>query len=387
MKPRLSELYADAKEIHHLSLVAGGNGLSSQVSWVYMLEDMDVIDFMRGNELVITTGVTSRGDSEWLCKLTRGLIEKNCSGLILNIGHYIQHSHITQELSDLCNANNFSLFTMPWHIHIADLMQDCCHKIFVNTYLDKTLSKLFQTLIFNPGEQESMLPLLAAGGYDTAAPCCIILFRHLSALLSINRLLNRFDVNFHTFLKNDIHVVVMSRVTYELLASFIEQFNEHLESTMASNPPISRPTIGVSEIAAGLAQLHFCYTEAMHSLRFAECHGKPIQYFKDMGIFRILLSVDNADMLRRFCDDALNPLIEYDRRNHGDLVDTLRVYLLNDGNIQQTAKAIFAHRNTVSYRINRIRSLTGADISTEEERFHLRLVFYVRELFEFLSLA
>jgi hypothetical protein len=385
MKPRLSELYADAKEIYHLSLIAGENGLSGQVSWVHMLEDIDTIEFTRGSELIITTGVIARGDNAWLCALAKRLIEKNCSGLILNIGNYIRDDQITQELSDLCDAGNFPLFTMPLHVHIVDLMRDYCHKIFVNTYLDKTLSKLFRTLLFNPSEQESMLPLLAAGGYDTGAPCCVALFRHMSALLNVNGLLNRFDVNFHSFLKGDLRVVVLSGVTYELLAAFLEQFNGHLESAMAFNPAISRPVIGVSEIAPEMSRLHFRYTEALHALNFAEYCNKPLRYFKDMGIFRILLSVENTDMLRRFWQDSLRPLLEYDRRNNSELADTLRAYLLNDCNIRRTAEAVFVHRNTVRYRIGRIRSLLCGALDTEEERFHLRLVFYVRELFEFLN--
>ncbi|MDR1136201.1 MAG: PucR family transcriptional regulator ligand-binding domain-containing protein [Clostridiales Family XIII bacterium] len=386
MKPKLSELYADSKEVHNLTLIAGRYGLSGEISWVHIMEDVNTIDFLRGNELVITTGISVRDDNNWICKLAKSLIEKNCSGLILNIGNYIQSKHITHELVNLCESNNFPLFTMPWRIHIIDLMQDYCNKIFVNTYLDKTLDKLFQTLIFNPSGNDNMLSLLSEGGYDTDSPCCVALFSHLSTMLSVSTLLKRFDVNYHIFLKNDLHIAILSNVTYELLDEFLKQFHSYLESALSVNPSISRPVIGISDIAEGMTQLHFCYIEALHSLNFAERNNKQSQYFKDMGIFRILLYVDNVNLLHRFFHDALKPLFEYDKRNNSDLVETLRIYLQNDGSVQETAKAIFAHRNTVSYRLNRIRSLIGNDLSTADDRFHMRLVFYVKELFEFLDM-
>ena len=53
--------------------------------------------------------------------------------------------------------------------------------------------------------------------------------------------------------------------------------------------------------------------------------------------------------------------MRYDDQYRGDLLATLEAYLANDCNMNATARAIYAHRHTVAYRLERVRELTGLD--------------------------
>jgi DNA-binding PucR family transcriptional regulator len=69
----------------------------------------------------------------------------------------------------------------------------------------------------------------------------------------------------------------------------------------------------------------------------------------------------------------LRPLQEYDRAHYGDLVKTLAAYLRHGGNSTHTADALFLHRNSLRYRLARIRAITGIDLDDTEGRLALQV--------------
>ena len=90
------------------------------------MEDESTIDFICGNELIVTTGLGSK-NAEWIDNLIKDLINRHASGLMVNIGQYI--SKISDHTIKFCNDNNFPLFTTPWEVHLVDIMQYYCNGI------------------------------------------------------------------------------------------------------------------------------------------------------------------------------------------------------------------------------------------------------------------
>jgi sugar diacid utilization regulator len=95
-------------------------------------------------------------------------------------------------------------------------------------------------------------------------------------------------------------------------------------------------------------------------------------------LFRVLAS--HPEDLHAFYEDTVAPLVRYDERYRTDLMATLEAYLAHDGAVSATAQAIFAHRHTVSYRLERIRDLTGLDPGGAEDRERLGLGCKARRL-------
>ena len=75
MSITLKQLYSESKTKYKLKLLAGENVLDNVVSWFHFMEDESTIDFIRGNELIVTTGLGSKND-EWLDNLIKGLINR-----------------------------------------------------------------------------------------------------------------------------------------------------------------------------------------------------------------------------------------------------------------------------------------------------------------------
>jgi len=88
-------------------------------------------------------------------------------------------------------------------------------------------------------------------------------------------------------------------------------------------------------------------------------------------LFRVLAS--HPEEVRSFFEDTVAPIVRYDDQYGTDLVGTLDAYLDNNCNMNATAAAIYAHRHTVAYRLERVRELTGLDPVRSEDRERLGL--------------
>ncbi len=93
------------------------------------------------------------------------------------------------------------------------------------------------------------------------------------------------------------------------------------------------------------------------------------------GVYRLLFRalISDPDEVKSFYEDTVEPIVRYDRQYRSELVQTLEEYLSRDCNMNATARAIYAHRHTVAYRLERIKELTGLDPGVSEDRERLGL--------------
>jgi PucR family transcriptional regulator, purine catabolism regulatory protein len=93
------------------------------------------------------------------------------------------------------------------------------------------------------------------------------------------------------------------------------------------------------------------------------------------GVYRLLFRalISDPEEVRSFYRDTVEPLVRYDDQYRSDLLGTLEEYLASDCNMNATARAIFAHRHTVAYRLERVKELTGLDPQISEDRERLGL--------------
>jgi DNA-binding PucR family transcriptional regulator len=95
--------------------------------------------------------------------------------------------------------------------------------------------------------------------------------------------------------------------------------------------------------------------------------GQPVRY-DQLGIYRLLCTIGDMQHLMEFARDVLGPLLHYDTQHRTDLVRTLSVYLQHHGSHKQSARIMHLHTNTVAYRIARIETITGLDLSDPDNR-------------------
>ncbi len=103
--------------------------------------------------------------------------------------------------------------------------------------------------------------------------------------------------------------------------------------------------------------------------------GGPIQEDIGTGTYRLLFRVlaSHPEEVRSFYEDTVAAIVRYDDQYRTDLVQTLEAYLEHNCNMNATASAIYAHRHTVAYRLERVKELSGLDPMQTEDRERLGL--------------
>jgi sugar diacid utilization regulator len=96
--------------------------------------------------------------------------------------------------------------------------------------------------------------------------------------------------------------------------------------------------------------------------------------FEQTGTYQLLLPhMSDPAELKRFYRETVRPLVQYDEQYETDLLGTLSTFLDCDANVNATAARLITHRHTVRYRFERVRELTGLDVSSTDGREKLSL--------------
>ena len=134
-------------------------------------------------------------------------------------------------------------------------------------------------------------------------------------------------------------------------------------------------TIGRSRHAADAGDLQRAGSEARLAVNVGEAEGVELMAFAETGSYRLLLGsmAEDAEELRQFYAETVEPLSAYDEQYETELVRTVETFLANDGNVAATAKELFTHRHTIRYRLERAKELCGHDVSATQGREKLGL--------------
>lgn len=121
------------------------------------------------------------------------------------------------------------------------------------------------------------------------------------------------------------------------------------------------------------------YKRALAAVNMAILFQYPVISFEEMGVYQILFLIEDKQVLKQIHDRLLNPLIKYDQKHHGELEKTLYYYLKYDAHQQTMSKELYMHRNTIQYRLGKIKELIGNDLVTFEEKMPYMLAFYIKK--------
>jgi len=154
-----------------------------------------------------------------------------------------------------------------------------------------------------------------------------------------------------------------------------------LQEMMRNN---SRCHAGISRIAKDIGGLRSAVYQALDACSLGqriEGRASPY-YYEELGLYRLLTGIRARAEVKRFYDETLGALVRYDATHGTDLVHTLQVFFEQNGNASQTSRALFVHRNTLNYRLQRIIEISGLDLNDNEARLAFQLALKVHQLIQ-----
>ena len=145
--------------------------------------------------------------------------------------------------------------------------------------------------------------------------------------------------------------------------------------------PGSRLALGLGQPAKDVSVWRNSYRDAVQARDLAiRLQTDTPLYIGDLGVYQLILSLNDREKLLQFTNHTLGSLTEYDMRQNADLIKTLEAFFTCHGNLSQTAEMLIVHRNTLLYRMNRINEIAEIDLNRPETRLALHLALTIRRL-------
>lgn len=386
------ELSKLIEKVSHMdiTLIAGKNGLTNMVSWVHMVETTEASDFLEGGEIAFSTGV-GLNNSLHILDLVENIRKNKASGVVLNIGPFIEN--IPQEVIDFGDANDFPIFTVPWKAHLAEIMRIFSYMITKSEQAHLAIAAAFKNAISFPKQEELYVVPLSQHGYNKnwnyyACVTHITDSSHQSIsqerlefiCLNIDtHLQHRKYEKFVIFYNDNLLVAITGNYSGEKMDAFTHDIHEYLSSHLQKNEKFY---ISIGKCTKSVRCLYKSYNQALSIQNFLENEKNDTNLlaYSDMGIYKLLLGIEDKEILEEYYENTIQPLVEYDQKNNSDLANVLWAYLKHDGSVKDTADELYVHRNTINYKLTRASEILDVNLSSLDIRLQLTLGFLLRDM-------
>jgi purine catabolism regulator len=119
---------------------------------------------------------------------------------------------------------------------------------------------------------------------------------------------------------------------------------------------------------------------ALEATALHDGEAPDVATWQDLGAFTLLLSLQDDEALRLYCDSVLGPIEDGDAEYGGELLRSLEAFIENNGQWERAAREVFCHRHTLRYRMRKVEQLTGRDLASAHDRIEFWLALRAREL-------
>ncbi|MCH4279523.1 Rrf2 family transcriptional regulator [Mediterraneibacter sp. NSJ-151] len=154
----------------------------------------------------------------------------------------------------------------------------------------------------------------------------------------------------------------------------MEEIEEVIQQSILYRKKDTDFQIGIGKSVGGYQRLKESYHEASQAIKYIEIirqvtgdKNKSVVNYSNLGFFQIFGKVDDMMELERCIPETLKKLYLYDDEHKGELITTLQMYLRNNQSIKKTAGAMFVHYRTISYRLEKIKQISGINFDNANE--------------------
>jgi PucR family transcriptional regulator, purine catabolism regulatory protein len=134
--------------------------------------------------------------------------------------------------------------------------------------------------------------------------------------------------------------------------------------------------IVIGKYVEDITAIHISYQTALETIRIHDRLGSKSDshFYEDLHIYRIISQLNRQLDLHEIVLEYLEPIITYDEKYNGKLMETLKTYLSCNGSKQETAKRLFIVRQTLYHRIQKLEKLLGTDFMEHEKRLTIEFM-------------
>lgn len=377
-----------------LLLRAGAGGMKNIVRWIYFADCLQCVqseykveDYIHGGEFVILTNRSVTDNKDTLIGLIGKMLAHGISALGINEGQ------ISDELIQYADENDLPLFELPEKYPLIDLSQILCNKLVLEENNKNLEEQLFTSILDSEHlNRESVLAQARYLNVDLSGGFCVVEFALKAAQnqngnsLALGRELRHIiSMEFSFYTASDILMLSQTGSVLALVSS--ERIKEEdlkmiLQRIVEKSRKQHKITvdIGIGTEVEYLEDVKISRKEAADAIRnaaMADASGQIYRY-REQGIYTLISKIQDDKFLDKYVEKQIGSLIRADALNKGNLCETLESYLNHNCNVKETAQALYIHRNTMNYRMNKIKEILGEDFENLDNCLMLKLAFIIR---------
>ncbi|MCR4429501.1 MAG: PucR family transcriptional regulator ligand-binding domain-containing protein [Tepidanaerobacteraceae bacterium] len=342
------------KGLDRAKLIAGERGIGRFIKRVSVIECPESPELFTEGDFFITAFFALKGDDDAQLSMIKALVEAECSGLCI-IDMYL--SDLSETVKRFADEARFPVMILPNDVPYAEIITNVMDAIIKSK--DDIINEMNVDTLLAAGKTEreiietakkinaSFKDKITAAFYENAS---------LAAEDVLKKLKNSADFpECWSLLKYKKGVLTIMSFGNESKKSIDLRMEEFLKAAERTG---GKYRLGIGNLHPALSQINLCIKEALLANDAARAMGdKNIVFYKDLGIYRLLMLLKNEPELKNYMNEIINPVEEYDRKYRTRLLDTVISYVENDGDISRTAEALFLHVNTIRYRIQKVREI------------------------------
>ena len=217
--------------------------------------------------------------------------------------------------------------------------------------------------------------------FATDAPRAVFLIRQVghSDVATVDVLSGMFTDKLQDFVLsvNETDIAVVKQISGSTTAEDLEQMASSMEDTLRNELRI-KVVIGIGTVADHLRELADAYKEAQTAIEVGKVFDteKSIMHYENLGIGRLIYQLPTT-----LCEIFLSEVF---KKNSIDSLDqetlfTINKFFENNLNVSETSRKLFVHRNTLVYRLEKIKKLTGLDLREFDHAIVFKVALMVRK--------
>lgn len=363
-----------------LKLVAGSGGMARVISNVGILDyEVDPVQKdkyfhtnFHENQMVITTFSVARDNPYLILDAIKYLISKGVSGLVIkNIYRLPVHESVIR----YANSKNFPIFYVDSsELYVETMMLEIYQQLFFINVLNESF-KYANLLLSSDLSSDEVLHYARKINPSFPEQYRSIFVRRDD--FSENDPTEKY---YAAYLKSPLNVPENSFLPYEngfflILSDGFGDIEKYTKNILKMNKDVN---FGISNRHSSLAELDVCLRESTYAASLPESFSHVI-YYSRIGALQIILPFAQSVEMQHFKSGILDPVLDFDIENKGNLMETITAYINMNCDLVKTAEALSQHKNTIRYRLNKITSLTGLDYKSFSDLEQLSLAIKIEK--------
>ena len=182
---------------------------------------------------------------------------------------------------------------------------------------------------------------------------------------------------------NENDIVVVKSVQADTTKEEIHEIAAEIEKALLEQLGI-RTVIGISTEARHLRELADRYKEAQVAIDVGRVFesDKTIIHYESLGLGRIIYQLPTT-LCEMFLNEVFkkNPIETLDE----DTLETINRFFENNLNVSETSRKLYVHRNTLVYRLEKIKKITGLDLREFDHAIVFKVAMMVKQYLDSLN--